>query len=191
MGQTNLIGKRGILAKKLCRAVLELKSSNRRKSAQQLAGMAASSTDKYSYYENHTTDSVKYLSPFQGLYKLINKKIIWKAPLLSIKNTVGFISRKTPVRLPEMKRASNELSSLAPTTIQNKIEKEAQVKFAYASKTGHGILMLKKTNQDSAIACPHFGKKKDTYLFAVADGHGIFGEKISKLVTSSLKSKIF
>jgi len=133
--------------------------------------------EKLDYSQNEATSNLKYLSPFQGIYKLINKKIIWKAPLLPIRKIL------LPKRLPCITQ-NNEIP--LPIVNQNKEHKDTEIKYAYASKTG--VLLLKKINQDSAIVCSCFEGKKDKYFFAVADGHGVFGDKISTLVTSSLKS---
>jgi serine/threonine protein phosphatase PrpC len=58
--------------------------------------------------------------------------------------------------------------------------------YAFGTKAGEYGTRKPKTNQDRAIIEPKFGSTPHTYFFAIADGHGPFGEKVSFLVKLSL-----
>ena len=48
-----------------------------------------------------------------------------------------------------------------------------------------------KTNQDSYIVIPKFLGANSIGLYAVADGHGLYGHNVSRYVKRILPSKIF
>ncbi len=62
----------------------------------------------------------------------------------------------------------------------------AVTKFAFATKTGLSPSNPHKVNQDSWITVPHFCGMKYSHFFAVADGHGQNGEKVSGFMKQKL-----
>ena len=58
----------------------------------------------------------------------------------------------------------------------------AVTKFAFATKTGLSPSNPNKVNQDMWITVPHFCGLKYCHFFAVADGHGQHGEKVSQFL---------
>ncbi len=56
-----------------------------------------------------------------------------------------------------------------------------------AGLSGPGVT---KVNQDTAVVAPCFCRNKESHFFAVADGHGNFGEHISAIIKQSLPSTI-
>ena len=59
-------------------------------------------------------------------------------------------------------------------------------KFAFATKTGISPSNPKKVNQDIWITVPHFSQLKYCHFFAVCDGHGQHGEKVSGYLRQQL-----
>lgn len=55
-------------------------------------------------------------------------------------------------------------------------------KFSYATKGGMNIRNPGKTNQDQYIIEPLFDGLRDTHLFGVCDGHGIYGKEVSQMI---------
>jgi serine/threonine protein phosphatase PrpC len=62
----------------------------------------------------------------------------------------------------------------------------AVTKFAFATKTGLSPSNPNKVNQDMWITVPHFCGLKYCHFFAVADGHGQHGEKVSQFLKQKL-----
>ena len=62
----------------------------------------------------------------------------------------------------------------------------AVTKFAFATKTGLSPSNPKKVNQDNWITVPHFCSLKYCHFFAVCDGHGQYGEKVSAFLKQRL-----
>lgn len=58
--------------------------------------------------------------------------------------------------------------------------------YGYGSKAGQMVMGETKQNQDSIIMEANFGKDGHSHLFAVADGHGQFGEKVSFFLKCTL-----
>ncbi len=61
------------------------------------------------------------------------------------------------------------------------------MKLSYSYRTKQGVLATnpKKVNQDSLLIKTKLNNK-NIHLFAVADGHGVFGHQISQLVARNL-----
>ncbi len=57
--------------------------------------------------------------------------------------------------------------------------------YAFGSRSGQLSVARQKENQDSAIIEANFGRSGDYHLFAVADGHGAYGHKVSFYVKLS------
>lgn len=60
-------------------------------------------------------------------------------------------------------------------------------KLSYSYRTKQGVLVTnpKKVNQDSLLIKTKM-MNSNIHLFAVADGHGLFGHQISQLVAKNL-----
>lgn len=52
-------------------------------------------------------------------------------------------------------------------------------KFSYATKGGMNLWNPGKVNQDAYIIEPLLDGFRDTHLFGVCDGHGIYGREVS------------
>jgi len=112
----------------------------------------------------------RYASPFKGDYKLVNKKIMWKP---SIEPTISYFFNKT-------KKKTKHIP-------QNKVVVKEQffnIKYGYGSKSGQQNNLIKE-NQDSMTIYI----SNDINFFAIADGHGLFGSKVSHTIANSLKCK--
>lgn len=55
-------------------------------------------------------------------------------------------------------------------------------KFSFATKGGSSVNNPYKQNQDSFITNPHMLRLPHCHLFAVCDGHGINGHKVSNFL---------
>lgn len=58
--------------------------------------------------------------------------------------------------------------------------------YAVKTKAGCSQRNVSKTNQDSFIYLPNFDPVKQTSLFGILDGHGIFGHHVSQFVKAHL-----
>jgi hypothetical protein len=67
-----------------------------------------------------------------------------------------------------------------------KLEATVLRSYACGTKTGRLSSSQEKENQDTAILEQQLGNRPDTQFFAVADGHGVSGSKVSFLVKLSL-----
>ena len=63
--------------------------------------------------------------------------------------------------------------------------------YGYASKAGQMVIGKTKQNQDSIIIEANFGIDGNSHLFAVADGHGQFGEKVSFFIKCTFPRYFF
>ena len=76
----------------------------------------------------------------------------------------------------------------------NKIDRNVVKKFAFASLAGmtqpHMGPAYLKSNQDAYILHPNINKCPAMHLFAVADGHGTFGQEISAYVKQKLPGSL-
>jgi len=58
------------------------------------------------------------------------------------------------------------------------------------TRAGSTYTGVRKTNQDSYIAHPNFGRNPNRFLFGVCDGHGSNGHFVSEFIKETLPSKI-
>ena len=172
--------------------IVDMKKLRNKSTKQNLTGLITKNNSLYKEYDDHVIDSVNYISPFQGMYKMVNKRIIWKPPPQVLLKSKPKISRLEFLAINQ-EVDHKELPIVNKISIKKKLLNKPDkyvydLKYAYGSKTGQKKILIKRNNQDSVIACSDFCHKNKTYFFSVADGHGVFGDKISSLVINSLKS---
>lgn len=61
-----------------------------------------------------------------------------------------------------------------------------EIVYSFDSKIGQHTNSQIKVNQDAIIIAPYIGRGAETHLFGVADGHGMYGEKVSALIKQML-----
>jgi len=167
--------------------------------------LTAKSTKARNHTDSVLPECLSYVSPFQGAYKILNRKIIWKLPFNNIMAN-SLLARKSPSVSVQLKQSNSNILeplskpkpiiiintpiSIAPQIALSKTQLKLHIKFAYASKPGTNDTLsgIPKINQDCATGCSEFCRKEDSHFFALADGHGPFGEQVSNLVINSLKS---
>ena len=63
-------------------------------------------------------------------------------------------------------------------------------KYGYATKGGYLPGNPGKVNQDAFIITPGIGLNPNAFFFAVADGHGYYGQDVSKFVKTRLPNHL-
>lgn len=126
-------------------------------------------------------ECIQCMSPFQGDYKIINKKIIWK-PKIEFQTKRNFYH---PKEFQDIKPKSKLIIN-TPTVIPS-TEIKIEVKCGYYSLAGKISKKISKVNQDRVALCPQFCGKDNLHLFIIADGHGAYGDNVSSFVVDSLK----
>ena len=82
------------------------------------------------------------------------------------------------LRLKPMK--SHTRSDISPQVTQIPSFSEVRVSaLACVSRMGQSVSRVKKHNQDAYVACPSYKGNKELHLFAVFDGHGEDGHKVT------------
>ena len=99
------------------------------------------------------------------------------------------LSPKINKRIVSANRRTNSfVPSFAPqpkTSVQN-----AVTRCAYKTRGGSIMGRPKKFNQDSFIIQPFLQGVKGQYLFAVCDGHGVYGHQVSSLIKEKLPKAV-
>lgn len=65
-----------------------------------------------------------------------------------------------------------------------------ELKYAYRTKQGVQISNPNKTNQDSLLIKTNLSAHEGSSIFAVADGHGMFGHLVSQFLVKNLSKHL-
>eukprot|EP00826_Nyctotherus_ovalis_P008516 TRINITY_DN1220_c0_g1_i10.p1 TRINITY_DN1220_c0_g1~~TRINITY_DN1220_c0_g1_i10.p1 ORF type:complete len:470 (+),score=86.08 TRINITY_DN1220_c0_g1_i10:310-1719(+) len=170
------------------------------------------STKAIAYKNSYTVSSRNISLPYSNYGNLLNKLELNEHPENQAEECDEEASRSenkesTYVKLPLISYPANSFtplrgrsknSSLANDTTHrnNSVDiykkhaknsaKRMIKEYGYGSKAGQMVIGETKQNQDSIIMEANFGKDGHSHLFAVADGHGQFGEKVSFFIKCTL-----
>ena len=94
--------------------------------------------------------------------------------------------RRLTIESREMNTRKKSMSKDV-TASQQTLPDNVVTKFAYITKRGFHPRNPDKVNQDSYLTHPHVGGYRRTHLFAVCDGHGMFGKPVSTYIKERLR----
>lgn len=80
----------------------------------------------------------------------------------------------------------NDMKKKSPKDLPLKFD----LKYAYRTKQGVQATNPKKTNQDSLLIKTNLANNEGSSVFAVADGHGMYGHHVSQYLVKNLSKHL-